>query len=514
MTRRLTILFMVIITLSLYAGDDDTGPMRIEIAANAEVFSLIPCGDKGVMVFYETANQIDQQNKSWFFIFYDTQFQSLWSVNILVFVDFLFADAYRDENILYFAFQKAGRSKANEYNFQFMEMDIDEGSFITYNMFIPDRADLASFQVFDGKMFAGFNYWKEEALLLIRDLKSGEEKAVIFSENPSFIHDIKIEKESMQVMVAVTVYLSRRESALYLNSYEFDGNLILSNQIVPTQSSEKLLNAQMHLVSANEFYVMGSYNNLNGRATRSDDVQRGEQSEGFYVTTFEAGKQKSINFYKLLDFKNITQILNNQQLASATGALKRQTRRGRELSLNYDFLIHDLIVHKDEFIMPADAYYPEYRQVTTMSYDFYGRPMPYYYTVFEGYRFFNAFAVSFNKDGQLNWSNGMKIWDIKSMRLERKTAFFIDGNDMVLFYNYDGKITSKMIDGYNDIGADENIRIATRYAGDVQLESSQGMIAHWYGDYFLAYGYQTLRNTMIDGGNRRKVFYVNKIMFD
>lgn len=492
----------------------DSGPMRVEFNVNAEVFQLIPHGEEGLLVFYETANEADELSKEWFFIFYDVNLQPLWSMEIPIFLEHAYREYYVDDNKIYLAFQHTGRSRSGDFNFQIVIIDLDETGYIIHNSTLPDRADLVKFITHNDKAFAAFNYPREQALLLIRDLDSGEESIVRFTDRPTFINDLSIAPGTAEITVAVTIYVSRRESALYLNTYDFSANMLRSGLLAPAEPSEKLLNAQLHFLSPAELFVLGSFNNLNGRMSRPEEGERGAQSEGFYIARLVNGEQEYIRFHRLLDFKNITQILNNQQLATATNLLKRQNRRGREQVLNYDFIIHDLLIHNDQFIMVADAYYPEYRQVSTMSYDFYGRPMPYYYTVFDGYRYFNAFAVSFDKNGNLNWSNGLKIWDVRSMRLQRRTAFQIDGDEMVLFYSHDGKIVSKVIEGYDEIGAVENLRIATRHAGDIQLDSSQGMIRHWYGNHFIAYGYQTLRNNFIGGGSRRKVFYVNKIAFD
>jgi hypothetical protein len=216
----------------------------------------------------------------------------------------------------------------------------------------------------------------------------------------------------------------------------------------------------------------------------------------------------------LVDFKNITQILNNEQLAEVSSLNKKNKKKGSETNLNYEFLMHDLVKNGDDFVMLAEAYYPEYHQVSTMSYDFYGRPMPYYYTVFDGYRYFNAFVAGFNQQGDLLWSNGIKIWDVRSFLLQKKVEVYFDGEDAVLFYNHDGKIVSKAINGNEEIGDEEHTKIAMQFPGDVQMEASQGMIRQWYSNFFVAYGYQTLKNSALGGGSKRSVFYFNKVIFN
>lgn len=514
MRLRLISTFLVFFQLLLLHSQELTGPLRVELEARAEVFQLIPCGDDGVLVFYETINQIDEQNKAWFFVLYNTRLQPVWSTEIPVNMDFVFLDSNFDGNQLYLAYQKTTKARPDEYNFQVIALSIVDASTITYSMFIPEKAELITFSIADGRLIAGFNYFKEQALIVVKDLATGEEAVVNFAEKPTFIKDFKVQPNSGQVLVAMNIYLTRRESATYLNTYDFSGQLIKSIPLAPGKTSEKLVNAQIHFSTNDEIYVLGSFNNLNGKASKAEGTQQGEQSEGFYIAGITGAEQKFLRTHRLLDFKNITQILNNQQLVAAESVIKKQSKQGKEQSLNYDFLIHNLLVNNDEFIMVADAYYPEYRQISTMSYDFYGRPMPYYYTVFDGFRYFNAFVVSFAKDGSMNWSNGIKIWDVQSMRLSQCTAFHIDGSEMVLFYNNDGKIVSKVIEGYEDVGAVENMKIATRSQGDVQLETSQGMVSHWYDDFFLAYGYQTIRSTDSGSGSRRKVFYLNKIVFN
>jgi len=242
-------------------------------------------------------------------------------MEVPILLDFIFMESFVEGDDIYLAYQKSDRSKADEYNFQFVRINLNESGYVLHSTYIPDRSELIVFKVMDGKLFAGFNYWKEQAMLLIRDL------------NTKFIPD------TPAVMLAVTIYVSRRESLLYLNSYDYKGNLLHTGQLVPTNPTEKLLNAQLHFVSENEFYVLGSFNNLNGKISKTEDTQRGEQSEGFYIASFENNNQAFINFYPMLDLKNFTKILNNQQLATATSMLKRQNRRGRDQTLNLSYKV-------------------------------------------------------------------------------------------------------------------------------------------------------------------------------
>lgn len=516
MNMRLTftiIAFLTGFTFQLFA-QSSSNPMRVEFNARAEVFELVPCGEKGAMMFYQSVKELDSNTKAWVFIFYDTNLEPLWSHEIPVFNDFTYSDYFLSGEHLYLVFQKPAKARSDEYNLQLLDVDIITGNWESESIFTPEEARLVNFQVYQKYFIAGFNYPKDEAILLVRDLDNDQDFPTIFNDNPTFIEDVKMDTLTGEVMAAVNIYTSRKTSALYMNAYDFTGHLKSSVLITPTSPSVKLLNAQLSFVSDKEIYVLGSFNHMNGSVTYNEESTPGEESEGFYIAGIENNEQKFIKTHALLDFQNITKIINNEELAELNNLIKKEQKKGRPQTLYYEFLVHDLRKMGDNFLMLAEAYYPEYHQVSTMAYDFYGRPMPYYYNVFDGYRYFNAFTVCVDPEGDLVWSNGIKIWDKRSTELRKSVDVFIDSADVVMFYNYEGKIISKVVDGYVQLGNVEKTKIATKYTGDVQIESSGGMIRHWYGDCFLAYGYQTLRNSQLGGGSKRRVFYFNKLEFN
>nr|NQU90157.1 hypothetical protein [Bacteroidota bacterium] len=509
----LNIIFIFLLTASSWAQNDD-GPVRVEFDARAEVFEVIPCGVYGALMFYESIKEFDENNKVWVFVFYDRNLNPLWSKEVPVFKDMSFLEYNRSKDDLFLAFQNKVKIKHNVYNFQLLKINLLDATFNPTNIFVPDKTELVNFDVYKNRAAIGLNFWKDKAMLVIRDLSGGSEITVPFRETATFIEDTRFDTVNSQILVVINVYSSRKRSDMYLNAYNFQGELMTSILIAPPVETEKLMNAQLNFVTEDTLYLLGSFNNLNGKFSRTEEDDEGEESEGFYIAEIENGKQSFIRFHKLLDFKNITTILNNEELPSVQDLINKNKRKGKADALYYEFLIHDLKRQGDDFIMLAEAYYPEYHQISTMTYDFYGRPMPYYYTIFDGYRHFNAFVASFNKDGELNWSNGMKIWNMISMYLAKRVEMSFDGEEAVLFYNHEGKIVSKVLKGYQDIGDVEKTKIATSYPNDVQLDASKGRVVHWYGNFYLASGYQTLRNSSLGGGSKRHVFYFNKVVFN
>jgi hypothetical protein len=512
--------FFILITILIFTfngaapAQDASGPVRVEFAAPADVFELIPCGEKGALMFYESTKQVDNENKAWVFIFYDNDLKAQWSKEIPVIQNLIYTKHQLAGENLYLAFQNRDKARSDVHNFQLLRINIFDANFSHTGVFIPEKAQLVNFEVVKNTFALGLNYYKEKALVLIKDLETGLENTIKIDDPPSFIEDVKLSADATELYVALNVYATKKRSSLYLNSYDVKGGFKNSIAVVPALEYEKLMNAQINLEDDGSMYVLGTFNSLNGKLSRTEEESPGEESEGFYIAKVANGEQVFVKLHKLMDFKNFTEILNNQELAYIQGIIEKNQKKGREESINYEFLIHEMYKDGDEFIMLAEAYYPEYHQVSTMSYDFYGRPMPYYYNVFDGFRYFNAFVVSFDRYGNLNWSNGIKIWDMLSQRLQKKVEIYKDAGDYVLFYNHEANIVSKVINGYQDIGETEKSRIVTNHSGDVQLEAGGGMIRHWYDGYFITYGYQTLKNTTLGGGSKRRVFYINKMAFE
>jgi len=515
MKTYLIFISILIISFSLPAfAQDGSGPTRVEFDARADVFDLIPCGNKGALMFYESAKQVDGQNKAWVFIFYDKNLKALWSKEIPVIQNLIYKQHQIVDNDVYLAFQNTEKSRSDVHNFQLLKINILDATFSHTGVFIPEKARLINFDVSGNTFALGLNYSKEKALAIIKDLETGNETTIKLEEAPTFIEDLKLNPDDKQLYIALNVYVARKRSTLYLNSYKLQGTINNSVAIAPAREYEKLMNAQINLDDNGPIFLLGTFNSLNGKLSRTEEGNIGEESEGFYIAKVANGEQVFVKLHKLMDFKNFTEILNNQELADIQNIIQKNEKKDKGQSINYEFLIHDLYKEGDEFIMLAEAYYPEYHQISTMSYDFYGRPMPYYYTVFDGFRYFNAFIVNFDSEGNLNWSNGIKIWDMLSQRLQKNVEIYRDADDIVMFYNHEGNIVSKVINGYNEVGDVEKSKIATSHSGDVQIESGSGRIRHWYEDYFITFGYQTLRNSTLGGGSKRRVFYMNKLAFE
>lgn len=503
----------LLMSFGLKSQSHDT-PVRIEIEARSEVFDLLPCNDQGVLVFYETINQADHSKKLWFFVFYNTWLEPIWSRELPIFNGLTYQTGKISGNTAYLTFLKSQKTRSEEYNFQLIKINLTNSEAFIYSFNLPDRLEVINFHISDSLFIGAFNYSRDQASVVIRNLYSGTEKNLLFEENPSFIKDLCIDEEKELIWVVSNIYLTRKQSTTFIQAYNFNGEFIQNIPVITPESNFKITNPLISLGSDHtSIYLAGTYNLYNGKTQKNDSRDKTEPVEGFFIARFENGEQKFFNNYRIDEFENFTQIFNNQQLAIYSSTFRRQSRKGSDFPVDFNLLLHPLKNSDDQIIIAADAYFPVYRQISTMSYDFYGRPIPYYYTVFDGYRYYNTFVAGFSKDGELKWTNGMKLWDIRSSDLRRQTDLFIDNSQIVIFYNHEGKIVSRSFIHDVDVGTTENLMLSLMNPGDMVVENSNGTVVHWYNNYFLASGYQIIQNPSA-GGNRKKVFYVNKVALD
>jgi len=88
----------------------------------------------------------------------------------------------------------------------------------------------------------------------------------------------------------------------------------------------------------------------------------------------------------------------------------------------------------------------------------------------------------------------------------------LDGEDIVMVYNNGESVASKIIRGNQVVEGKQYTKIETGSKEDKLIGDYNSGMEYWYGNYFISYGYQRIRNKQMDK-SRRTVFYFNKIAF-
>ena len=95
--KKLFLIFSVLICL---AGRSQTGVVRMEFEAaiNSDIYEIVPLGNQGFLVFFETKDEAGENSKNWFFTFYNPSFSEVWKINIPVVADASYEEYIRKDS--------------------------------------------------------------------------------------------------------------------------------------------------------------------------------------------------------------------------------------------------------------------------------------------------------------------------------------------------------------------------------------------------------------------------------
>ena len=517
---KMRIIIPLIILLVCFLGSSEQalaqrkGLLRVELNANLDMenYNIVPCGENGLLVFFESEKRgggID--TRIWHFAFYSKNMQQQWLADTALITGVKFKAFVHGDNNTYLLFMDVDKQKS-QHNIQILKIDYHINKLELFNASGPEKSEPVHFSLHHENAIIAFNNSRFEPSLQFIDLLSGSSKQIKPEiEGLNIIQDIHYDTEDDKIFVIVENYLGKKQNAILILQLDKAGQHENTYKINPAMEKKVMNEARIAYSAGDTLLIMGTYSNDASRVSDNDD-ETGPETAGFFVTRFEGEKEVYINYYNFLEFEEMFRSLSSKTIADLRKKAEKQKSKGEEYSLEYTLLLHDVIPFKGNFVLLAEAYYPEYRTVTNMYYDYYGRPIPQTYTVFDGYNYISGLVGAFSADGKLVWNDGVEIRDILTFKLSRYMETFVKQDELAFFYSSQNKLYYQIASADEEENKLQNIAIESKYKGDKLMEDLGSKMMHWYGSYFICYGYQKIKNNRISGG-KRTVFYFNKLAF-
>ncbi|NQT76267.1 MAG: hypothetical protein HQ565_01040 [Bacteroidetes bacterium] len=501
--------------LSIHALAQQQYPVRVELNANLDMedYNLVPCGKNGLLVFFESekkGNSLD--TRVWNFAHYDKHLQQQWLADTTLIDGVKFLGSASDDHYTYLLFIDAGKAKSVN-NLQILRVDYGLNYFSIINGHVPEKSMPVYFDIIENQAIIALNNNRFEPIIVFIDLRNGS----LHTKKPemeglNLIQDISKDEDSNEIFVIVENYLSKKQNAILILQFDMHGQIKKTIRVNPAIANKVLNTARIADSRGDTLLILGTYHNTASKIDGNKE-KTGPESAGFFVSLFIEGKELFIHYYNFLEFEEMYRSLSSKTIANLRRKAEKQKNKGEEYSLDYDLLLHDVIRFGNEYVLLAEAFYPEYRTVTSMYYDYYGRAIPQSYTVFDGYKYISGIAASFSPEGELLWDNGIEILNILTFKLNKYVSTYVNNDELALFYSNENRINYKIIGGENPVGSLQNISLESKYKGDKLMEDFGSKMIHWYANYFICYGYQKIRNNRISGG-KRTVFYFSKLAFN
>lgn len=519
----------------------DDKPLRVEIEAKSDFDShvILPVGQKGLVLLYQSDESSDYQTKKWYVSFYDVNFNEVWTKNIAVQKELELSFFDQSDEKIYFYLENSKKQSAKG-NFQILTVNVTNATISSYIGTLAVNCAITGFKVLNekailsGRTLPGFtkncmqscltatiipwifnaNVLKYQSFIYYVDLETKNEKIIPAPyKGQAYVENIEKDTVSGTFFLSIKNFIPSSENAMFLEEYDVFGNKVSTIKLNTDTKKRKLNSAKIASISSDEKVIIGTYNNaIYGKQANPAFAGFSEGSNGLYFCRINKGVQGAVNFYNFSEFKNFYSVISSKSVSKMMIRAKKKELKGKEIPFDYKLLVHDIIIKDSTYIMIAEVYYPEYRTVTYTSFDSYGRPITTTYTIFEGYRYTNTLVAAFNKNGELIWNNSFEIWNILSFNLNEKVKVLLDGDDIVMVYNNGESIASKVIRGNEVVEGKQYTKIETGIKNDKLIGDYNSGMEYWYGNYFISYGYQKIKNTQQNKA-KRTVFYFTKIAF-
>lgn len=493
-------------------------PARIEFNSRIDVpvYDTQVLGEKGLLYFYETSETTDDGRRKWFFALFDTAFHEQWQQNVSVSDGYQLKMAKTEGSVAFFLFLSQGRNKRTE-GFEVVRFDCDSNSFRLYGSTLPEKTTFAGFAALNNAVLLGINLPRNQADILLFDLQTHELRSLGHGLSGQIvIQSVAANPQRNEWMVGI----KRFESGKYIEDvfqvYSASGNLLQSHSY---SALPNFLHSYSITFDADGALVaVGSYDDEWTKRNAANATAEAEdwnfQSKGLFYLAFDTDQAKVAQFHPFGKFSNIYQAVSTDDLMRLRQKQSRNHRAQNPKGLYFQFFNPRLIKTADAIVFAGDAFKKQYRTETRMSYDFYGRLIPYTYTVFEGYNFFTGLYACFDKEGNLRWSSDLSLGETLLPYLKDITLAQADDDDFLTAFLRDGVLSYKVLDSSGKtIGQQEQHRVEPLFANDRLLEEEFSTIVHWYGPYFLLTGYQKITNIKLRADNVRQVFYMQKMAF-
>ena len=549
MKKLLIIIFLI--TTSAASWAQSSNPLRLEIPAptGSDPFNYVAAGKYGICIFFPTVNETGKDSISWSFMMTDDQLKEKWHKLVPLHKDVTYLKSVSTKDAVYLLFHDTKQS--------------DDGNIIVFMIIprlqvitehrgsIPDKAEVVDFEITDNIAYIGYNSRKGQPGIIGFSLVTGEkQKYDITTEKDALLLDISVDTARHDIFATYKVQYSSTRNHIYVNQYNSPGTLVKtfdfteqvekknfnSAQYIPRNESNGILagtygfnvtNTRRQYDYYDNYYNRYYYNYYSPYYSRQSDYDANEDktpvSDGYFtaaVNNGTAGKIKYSNFsgfnnaYKYITDPNALRVKSRplKKKEASTESEPTVTDIENDKTLNLRLITHEILVNNGQFIIASEAYSPEYHTNTQMSYDYYGRAFPSSYQVFDGFRYSHAFVAGFDSSGNMVWNNGMEMRDIITKYLNRKLNCLFENDEIILYYNANNKIAFKTIKGSTIVENTTYTTLAPKRTNDQPYDEYLGTIEHWYDDYFIATGYQTIRNNYLES-NKRNVFYISKMAF-
>jgi hypothetical protein len=515
MYHRPLLIFVLLLWISFNSSAQIRQPNRYEVEVENEedYYDIIPPENLGLMLIRKNTDLIEKNKTGWECIALDTALNERRSDKIFIETDYDLKGYDYASGKIYLLFENKKNGAAEFY---LCDYDFLSGTNDIVKIKRLFDIDLTEFEVLDEVLILG-GYINLKPAVVFYSLKDKKTKVLpgfYFDKSKLLQIDVNDEAKTIKVLTSLQAP-GMRNLTMNIRTFSSDGEMIENSTLEP---DERVSLVTGRIVNVNTYVslVAGTYAN-----------RRSEYSQGIFLTRIDKGGDKKLMYYDYGDLDNFFNYMKARHFEKVKDKIHRKKIKGKKAKFNYRLLVHDVIEYNNTFTLIGEAYYPYYSDNygnygsygSYSSYGFWSNPYynpNYSFSRFDGYKYTHAIVIGFDRKGRVLWDNSFEINDATSFALKPLVQASIKDNRIVLLYNYENVLRTKIIQGKEVLEGKSFNTINLKFQDDEAQDNDSkfGGLERWYNDTFYAYGVQRIRNTKETGVKlNREVFFVNKIIY-
>jgi hypothetical protein len=494
-------------SVNVTAQVEQPSRFEVELKWNDEFFDIISAEENGLLLVRKNPELIQKSDIAWHVIVLDTALSEKWQKDIFLHINYDLKgyDYYKNKVFLLYTMEESYKS-----DHVILEVDMITGLYQKYDVKRSFNIELTEFEILNNSAIFG-GYYNGKPAILLYFFKEGKTLALPgFYEERSRLVDVHVNDDQEILTVLTTIKTINKNYSIAVRRFLQDGSMIENTVIQPVENTS-LLDARYVTIDNDIDIIAGTYANKNYRYSR-----------GIFLAHINENEEQTLKYYNYGELKNFFSYMKAKREKRVKERIKRKKIQGKKLRFNYRLLVHDILKHNENYILVGEAYFPKYN-----NYGYYGGYMGYYSyspsrynrinSYFAGYKYTHAIVIGFGNQGELLWDNSFEINDVISFDLKQFVEVDAREDEIVLLYNYENVIRSKLIKNEEVLEGKAFNDINLKFQDDeIEKNNSEfGGLELWYENRFYAYGVQNIKN-LKDSGVKlsRKVFFINKIYYN
>ena len=493
MIHKTTISIVFLLFCSSIGYAQESQKERIEFQESTiKYYSCIPFGTDGMLLktldeSAQTSGKIDNYT----YVKYDTAFHIINKTNVVLparksnYIDYT-----NSQNHYSLAVQTSGTYTLTIINARTLNTKTIHGK-------LPKSTVIQSIRaVGDYVYFQGFT--KELPILLAQNIRTEEfifGKIIPLSKRNFSIISFEINEESGEAYL-FTKDVLKNDRLIKFYIYK-DGQKTFETVVKSNEPDKYIVSAFASKLHDNSYLLSGTYGNTSRNTTTS---------VGIFISKLTAnGTIEFTKYINYLDINQFTSYLSEKRQEKIEKKQERLNNRSKELEINYLMIPHKIIEENNTFALVGEAFYPTFRQ-ECQHISAPGGPTMHCYQVFDGYQYTHFFLLGFNENGELLWSNSAPMYiNDKPYNPIRFLSINKESQNLKLIYSSWDKLH---VHSYQN-GEQTNTEEIPYITDDEKLLVSSCRNRYWYGNTFLSFGFQKIKNK--EEHNKREIFFIEKL---